>query len=109
MKKSDIQTAKVQAKYTFTPTELVELGRCAGSHQRHRDELDSQLSSIKSDYKGKIESAESLRDVAFRKLNDGYEMREVEAVIEFNEPKKSQKTNLTWGNNYLSPTNATPA
>jgi hypothetical protein len=80
--KPDIQVERVQSKYEFPADELIALGRQASAYQTHRDELDAQLSSIKSDYKGKIESAESLRDVAFRKLTDGYEMREVQAVID---------------------------
>lgn len=90
--KSDTVTCKTMIKYQFTGEELIEFGRAAANHQRARDEYEAQLTSIKSDYKGRIESAESERSINFRKLTDGYEMREVQAVVEFNLPKKGQKT-----------------
>ena len=78
--------------YRFTGEELIDLGQLAAGYQRTRDEYEAQLTSIKSDYKGKIEGSESNRDGCFRKMTDGYEMRDVQAVVEFNAPKKGRKT-----------------
>lgn len=88
----DAKQERVLAKHTFTSEELVDLGRAAGRSQIEVGSLDAQLSSIKSDYKGRIEGAEMRRDSAFDKLRDGFEMREVEGIIVFNRPKKGQKT-----------------
>jgi hypothetical protein len=90
--KLDFKITKVQAKHDFTPAESVELGRTAGREQGEVPNLESALSSIKKDYQSRIKSAENRRDNAFRKLNDGFEMREVEAVIDYNDPKKGEKT-----------------
>ena len=55
--KSDIQTCKTMMKYQFLGLELIELGRFAANCQRERDEYEAQPTSIKSDYKGRIETA----------------------------------------------------
>jgi hypothetical protein len=91
-KQLDARQERVQAKYTFTGEELVELGRIASREQNEAESLDRQLSSIKKDFQGRIEGAEMRRNMAFSKLNDGFEMREYEAVIVFNRPKKGSKT-----------------
>lgn len=88
----DSKIERVQAKHTFTIDELVELGRTAGREQGEATGLEAALSSIKADYKSKIEGAEMRRDSAFRKQADGFEMCEVDGIIVYNTPKKGEKT-----------------
>jgi len=88
----DAKQDKVQAKYQFTTDELAELGRVASREQNQADQLDRELSSIKKDYQGRIEGAEMRRNNAFNKLTDGFQMREYDAMIVFNTPKKGMKS-----------------
>lgn len=90
--KLDAKIERVQAKHTFSPNELIELGQEAGRHQGEFCRLEGELASVKKDYGAKMELAECHRDTAFRKLRDGFEMREVEGIIIYNKPKKGFKT-----------------
>lgn len=88
----DIKIETVQFKYPFTPDERIELAAEADRHHSESCNLDGQLSSIKKDFGGRIELEENLRDRAFGKFRDGFEMRETKAVIAFNRPKKGLKS-----------------
>lgn len=90
-KKKDLQFAVVQARYDFTDSEKSRLGLDASRSQSEISTYEQQLQSIKSDYKGKIESAECKRNECFRKIEDGFEMRQVQAVIEFFPEKKTKR------------------
>lgn len=90
--KLDAKIERVLAKHTFCADELIELGRSAGREQSGIAALEADLSSIKKDYQSKIEGAEVRRDRAFSKQADGFEMREVEAIIIYNSPKNGMKS-----------------
>ena len=85
------ETQNVMARYDFTGPELIELGREAGRERSNHARLESEFNSIKSDYKGKMEACEARMDNCFAKSTAGFEMREVEAVVIFGDPKPGQK------------------
>lgn len=90
--KIDSEIKRVMAKHLFSDAELIELGKAAYREQQTIESEEECLKSIKSDFKSRIEAAENRRNNAFRKQGDGYEMREVEAVVEYNTPEPGQKT-----------------
>ena len=90
--KLDFKILKVQAKHTFTIEERDELGLGAARAQDQIGGLEARLSSFKKDIQSQIETAEMVRNEAFRKHQEGFEWREVEAVIDYNDPKKGEKT-----------------
>ncbi len=91
-KKPDLKMQKVQARWTFPSEERAELGLTAGREHDEIGNLESQLASIKKDYASKIEAAENRRNQAFAKMKDGFEMREIEAIVIFNAPAKGRKS-----------------
>lgn len=91
-KKPDLKIQKVHARWKFTGDEMAELGRLAGREQDEIGNLESQVASIKKEYASKIEAAENRRNNAFSKLKDGFEMREIDAIVLFNTPSKGRKS-----------------
>lgn len=91
-KKPDLKIESIQVRHDYTDSEMADHGRSSQKAQVEIHQLESELSSIKKDYAGKIELATLKRDCAFGKLRDGYEMRPCEAVVQFNTPKKGRKS-----------------
>lgn len=73
-------------KFEFTATELQALGLECARCTTDVNELKDQAKSVASDYKAKVDQKESQRNLIAGKLNSGYEMREVEAIVEFDYP-----------------------
>jgi hypothetical protein len=81
-----------QAKYTFTTLEIAELGKKLQSARNEQARVQSELESIKSDYKAKLAAVDIEQNRFGRRLDDGYEMREAFAIVTFNDPAKGRKT-----------------
>lgn len=88
--KPDRKMVRIHAKHDFTPDEIKELGLEAGRQQREIAALEANLSCIKKDYSSKIESAEASRNRCLERVQEGFEMREIEAVCEFEDSKKKK-------------------
>jgi hypothetical protein len=78
-------------KYTFNQDERNNLASELANAYYDRSELESQLSSIKADFKGRIGSLETQIEKHTRKIRDGYEMREIECEVQFHTPVDGQK------------------
>lgn len=81
-----------QAKYSFTVEELAALGSQLSHSFRDKARVESELDSIKQDYKTKISTIELAQDNIRRKLDDGFEMRDAAAMVTFNDPDSGRKT-----------------
>lgn len=78
-------------KYTFNQDERNELASDLANAYYDRTELESQLASIKADFKGKIGSIEAQIEKQTRRIRDGYEMREIECEVQFHTPEEGKK------------------
>lgn len=78
-------------KYQFSQEERNNLASELANAYYDRSELESQLSSIKADFKGRIGSIETQIEKHTRKIRDGYEMREIECEVQFHTPVDGQK------------------
>lgn len=85
-------TENIQAKHDFTPAELQQLADNLTAAMERRADLDGQLASIKSDYKGKLESVESEMLRLASKHRSRFEMRDTLAIVAFSTPKPGRKT-----------------
>lgn len=83
-KKQPVKVLTIQARYPFTDSELVGLSREQQTAMREIDALECQLKSIKSDFKAKIETIQLRVNLLGSKVTDGFEMRECQAVVEYN-------------------------
>ena len=79
-------------RYTFTDKELIELGRCMWRESGVIARLETELGSIKADFKSKIEAAEMRHNDAGRKQSEGFEMRVASGLVEFNTPTRGEKS-----------------
>lgn len=91
-KKPDTVKTRTQAQYKFTPSELADLGKKLATTRKDMARVESELDSIKQDFKGKLAAIELEQDRLCRKLDDGFEMVEVPAIITFNDPSQGRKT-----------------
>jgi len=73
---------KIFHKFDFTPSELQQLGLECARLSTDINELKDGAKSVASDYKAKVDQKDSQRNLVASKLNSGYEMREVEAIVE---------------------------
>lgn len=90
--KPDTVKEKTKAKYSFTARELGELGKKLATTRKDIARLEDELDSVKASYKHKINVIELDQDEICRKLDDGYEMIDVQAIVTFNEPVSGRKT-----------------
>lgn len=82
---------KTQASYKFTIEELAALGTRLSHTRRDMTRVESELDSIKQDYKVKLSTIELEQDSLCRKLDDGFEMRDAAAIVTFNVPRAGRK------------------
>jgi hypothetical protein len=79
-------------EYRFTPEELRELGMDLGRANQTVYDLRSEKSSVVTSLGATIKSAEKHAAELTTKLNQKFEMREVEVVAEMDKPKPGLKT-----------------
>jgi hypothetical protein len=89
-KKQPVVKENIFHKFEFTAEELQELGRECAQITQDVNDLKGQAKSVASDYKAKVDQKESARNVVANKINNGFEMREIECVVEF-DPEVSRK------------------
>ena len=79
-------------RYDFTPAELAEFARSmARSHQK-RSQLETEAKAVATQFKSGIEAETNLISDYANKLNNGYEYRNVECELRYNEPSIGMKT-----------------
>lgn len=85
-------TETIKAPHKFSDAELLELGKQMLSARRNLQQIEGEFEAIKEDYKSKIKNAELSIDSFCRKMEDGFEMRDVRALITFHSPRHGWKT-----------------
>jgi hypothetical protein len=68
-------------KHQFTETEMSLLGQALAGHQTAKTELENTLKSISSDYRNKIKRIVLDIDGETSRIQQGYEMRPVQAFV----------------------------
>jgi hypothetical protein len=82
----------VQHRHVFTDPELLALTDKLIAARREQVRLEAELSSVKKDYQSRIERTEIEQEAAEQKLTDKFEIRALEATVEFDAPEKGMKT-----------------
>lgn len=79
-------------KYKFTRDEIRELGEQLARRAQDVYTSRTDLANVSAALKAQIKAAESELESLARRINNGYEMRDMECVVEFNAPRKGVKT-----------------
>lgn len=74
---------KCMVRYFFNDDEKRDLGSEMAQASIESDGLEEELKSVKAQYKANVEQAQLTRNVAARKIKDGYEMRRLECKMEY--------------------------
>lgn len=85
-------TQKITARYVFTQDERNDLADQLTAAMLNEEQIESELSSVKADFKGRIERASSERTTLAQKLRDKFEMRDTLAVVIFDAPVPGRKS-----------------
>lgn len=83
---------KIQAPYKFTEPEQISLGQDLVRSMRNQDQIAAEFDTIKKQFKYREDQAQLDTDIIRRKLQDGFEMRETTARVEFNKPVSGRKS-----------------
>ena len=74
---------KEYCKYKFTPEEVAEMSAEMAQNVSTLKDAESDKKAIMSDLKGKIDGLTAQTQISANKINNGYEMRNVECLVEF--------------------------
>lgn len=86
-------------KFTFGPTDIQDLGQKLARENQNVYDLESRKKEIDAEMAAQIKSANNRCSELTTKLNNGYEMREVEVLVLFDEPKQGIKRIVRVDNN----------
>lgn len=78
------QPLKVQVKHVFNDKELSEFGLIASQKYLEIKKLEVAKSNIAKEYKSKIDSLDAEINELATKQENGYELKDVEAIIKYN-------------------------
>lgn len=92
MQTLDTKKEQTQAEYRFSDKEIAAFAKQLAIYSQESASLQAKLDSIKADYKGKLAIIDEQQGTIYRKVSDGFEMREVLATITFNDPRPGRKT-----------------
>ena len=76
----------------FTEDEKVALAQEMADATVKKNALEATLKEITAQYKADITVQENIIKTAAAKIHDGYEYREVDCEVEYNEPERGMKT-----------------
>lgn len=82
-KPKQILRERILARFDLTDKEMRDYGAEVGRVNAEYNRLEDELASVKSDYKSRLDAKDAQRNTLSTKLANGYEMREVEAIVEF--------------------------
>lgn len=91
VKKLELKIETIQCEVRYSDAECGALGVQAGRAQKEIEALEKQLASIKKDYASKIDTAKLKLSGIFSRLNDGFEMRPIECVVEMIPAERKKK------------------
>lgn len=78
-------------KFTYGPADIQELGQKLARETQNAYDLDARKKEVDADLVAQIKAAQGRVSDLTTKLNNGYEMREVEVLVLFDEPKQGVK------------------
>jgi hypothetical protein len=94
-------TEKRTLRYDFTAVEIHDLSQALASKNKEIVTLKKQKSSAVSQYTAKINEAEANCNDLSNKVSDGYEHREVDCEVIYNQPDQGKKTIIRKDSNAL--------
>ncbi len=78
-------------KFTFGPTDIQELGQKLARETQNVYDLEARKKEIDADLAAQIKAANGRVSDVTTRLNNGYEMREVEVLVLYDEPRQGIK------------------
>jgi len=88
------RTIKLDLRHTFSDKEINTLGRELGATLQRVEKLEEEKAELSADFTAKIKREKlDLHDTS-RKIQNGYELREIECQIRYNEPEVGKKTTI---------------
>lgn len=89
-----IKTTREFLKYVFTEQEIHEQGLELARVNQQVETLREEKKAVVSNYKAKIDRAETDMNVLSSNINNGYEYRNIECQVHLNTPNTGLKTVL---------------
>jgi hypothetical protein len=88
-------------KFTFGAEDIRELGQQLARETQNVYDLEKRKKEIDAELAAQIKAANGRVESTTTKLNNGYELREVEVLVMFDEPKTGMKRILRLDNNEI--------
>ncbi len=89
---TEIVRETIQARYTYTPLEAVEVSKKLTASMAELKRIDAEFDSIKAQFKSRKAVCEDAIAKFERFVDDGFEMRPTLAQVLFNTPEPGRKT-----------------
>lgn len=86
------KATKSNLAYHFTEAELLALGKELGESQLKLRQLDDDRKMVADEWKAKISSAEAHINSLSNKTSSGYEYRDIECTVTYDDPIPGDKT-----------------
>jgi phage host-nuclease inhibitor protein Gam len=86
-------------KYTFDAEEVRELGAGLAREAQHVFDLRSEKANVVAEYAASMKAAEKRVADLTQKINNGYELREVECLVLLETPRPGMKRIVRTDNN----------
>lgn len=86
-------------KFTFSADEIRELGQQLARETQGVYDLETRKKELDAELGASIKSANGRIADITKRLNNGYEMREIEVIVLFDEPKQGMKRIIRVDNN----------
>ena len=92
IEKNGTEVIKRDLRYTFSNTELLEIGKRLAEGARRLGELDKEKKRITSDYTARMNAVESEVNILSAAISSGYDIRPIECHVQLHLPKAGEKT-----------------
>jgi len=86
-------------KFTFGPSDIQELGQQLARETQNVYDIENRKKEIDAELAAQIKAANGRVAETTKRLNNGYEMREVEVMVLMDEPKQGIKRIIRVDNN----------
>lgn len=86
------KTIKMNLRCLLTDEEKLSLGNELADATNDLREIENDKSRVTSDFKARATAVEATISIASNKLRSGYEHRDVECKVQFDDPKPGKKT-----------------
>ena len=92
IEKNGTEVIKRDLRYTFSNTELLEIGKRLAEGARRLGELDKEKKRITSDYTARMNAVESEVNILSAAILSGYDIRPIECRANLHCPNAGEKT-----------------